>query len=1245
MLIVKKNTVVVFVIILSFIFIPGCMQDRNIRDKSSDKNKMTVNSNSTAKEQKTSQVPLLHRARTGRYYSFEQPLDGSLLFPYSIGELISEKPFNGKSALRLFIKEQTSWDKNLWRGGIRLAKLKKVTPGDNERIQFYIRNNGASELRFSVSFHKEGDINNNITKKSKKVVITTIKDWKKLSFDITIPENADEMKVIVWLYAKNSDAYVDFDDLVIDNIDNIKNSIQLNMAKVNKIENRLNIFTSIQKNEITLDGKFTEDAWEKLPWHGNFTHYKTKKPAKHKTQFKLLKTKQGLYVAIQAFGGEAVTGKYPDNSREIYNTDVVEVFITPDYCKNEIYQFVVNGSGSIFINGKNVPNLYKIKRKIKAVSQKNNNGYTVEMFIPVSVIPFINKNEVIGFNLGRESKINGQKSEVSSWSGCQDSFFNYFSYGRMLSGAGKDKTIAIENFKIGKNTIKFSYKGRDNGQMVARLFYFHQHSATFGEYLNEDFSLKTNSGEKSIPFPAGMNGGWQYLLLVQKDSTGIIASSGVKFFIDEPPKYINLDYKNPVIFPRPKEETWSSELFDLTAVKNILYYPSENGYEEKTAQKIKKYFKKYNVLIESIKMGDADNSFPANTIILGSLKNEKFKKAMGKNSPSEFKKLNNIPVTKEGYILKLGKKGSAILAGQDGAGAYYAFRSFLQILSYDSFNVFQTEIIDWPDHPRRGVKTNFMLPTDMKSRKRAIFEIYAGYKYNYIIIQTTLGVRWKSIPELATRPEHYSFTPEDVKALITYCKENFLTPFPEMNTPAHNEYWLLRAFPEMKEYPKTKNKHHKQIVCTRHPEYYNKLFPVMKEVFELFGKPETFHIGHDEIRNHIEDSDDPWACPRCGRTPKWQLYLDDILKQAEYLKSLGVKNVGVWDDMLHPKRNGGEKYGNTGKILDKLPKDSITIFYWLGGGAGDPTVDGEYQLYFKKKFNNIAWGHNALDVGPYLKGDLKRFWGLFGLRWTTIFPWVTWDFMDVRLSNYQFLRLIYDANIFWNNNTKERSYTAFEYEHGGEIMRLTASRRIPPNSSFQKIPLPGRKNLDDVWKLPNSGFNFSVIEKTLEKSRFKNLMNDGDAILLNNKHTETEININKKHVGAISILHTAHFIPSLYKSYQKRLSRDYWTGNSDFHSDGRQIGKYIIQYADGSKKEYVIRIGYNIFACKTDDRTRIIYDAAEAWNIPLNGQGITAYVFVIDDLDTRKKIKSITFQKTENAVEMAVFSMNLRVKK
>lgn len=308
-------------------------------------------------------------------------------------------------------------------------------------------------------------------------------------------------------------------------------------------------------------------------------------------------------------------------------------------------------------------------------------------------------------------------------------------------------------------------------------------------------------------------------------------------------------------------------------------------------------------------------------------------------------------LTKEGYSLQI-SKGGVIVRSSGPQGLFYAVETIRQLLPVElevnalaNITLPAIEIIDCPRFPWRGmhldVSRHFM-PVDFVKK---YIDYLAMHKLNIFHWHLVDGIGWrieiKSHPELTdigawrvvkedkkpwqdfevwkegdNRPKYGGFyTQEEIKEVVAYAQQRFVTVVPEIELPGHSEV-VFQCYPDLV----CKDLHGKSlknigVYCASNPGSYKLLEDVLDEVLDLFPS-EYIHIGGDEVNKQNWEK-----CADCQQFMKEKDYTPNDLQSAfinhfdEYLKSKGRKLIG-WHE-----------------ILEGELSESATIMYW-GGESG-----------------------------------------------------------------------------------------------------------------------------------------------------------------------------------------------------------------------------------------------------------------------------------------------------------------------
>lgn len=281
-------------------------------------------------------------------------------------------------------------------------------------------------------------------------------------------------------------------------------------------------------------------------------------------------------------------------------------------------------------------------------------------------------------------------------------------------------------------------------------------------------------------------------------------------------------------------------------------------------------------------------------------------------------------VSEEQYYLFIEEDGIEISAATP-AGYFYALQTLRQLLENNPDSKLPAcSMLDYPRFGYRGVLIDVSRHfRSMDFLKRQI-DMMARLKMNRLHLHLTDAAGWRmeieSYPRLtsyaawrtpATWKEWWQggrqhvdegtegayggyYTKEELRDLVAYAADRYITIIPEIEMPGHSDE-VLAAYPELK--------------CTHSPEFQGELcigkeatFEMMQaildEVIEVFPS-EYIHIGGDEA------SKDNWKlCEDCQRrmreeglesVEELQSYM--IERMERYLNERGRQIIG-WDEIL-----------------------------------------------------------------------------------------------------------------------------------------------------------------------------------------------------------------------------------------------------------------------------------------------------------------------------------------------------------
>jgi len=427
---------------------------------------------------------------------------------------------------------------------------------------------------------------------------------------------------------------------------------------------------------------------------------------------------------------------------------------------------------------------------------------------------------------------------------------------------------------------------------------------------------------------------------------------------------------------------------------------------------------------------------------------------------------------KEGYRLRV-TKNSVQITGWGPAGVFYGVQSFYQLLPLQVeknalvsgivWNVPCVRIEDRPRFPWRGMHLDVGRHFFSKDSVERYIDLLAMYKMNTFHWHLTEDQGWrieiKKYPRLTTigawrqetmndcTPHGGFYTQDDVREVVEYAKQRFITIVPEIEMPGHC-LAALAAYPELScsggpfkvgtEWGVTND-----VYCAGREKTFRFLEDVIDEVAALFPGP-FFHIGGDEVPK-LRWSNCRWCQERIkaeGLKDESELQSYFIKRIEKMLNARGKRLVG-WDEILEgglaPNATvmswrgtqGGIDAAKSGHDVVMTPTSNC-YFDYSQGAEGEPTAIGGYLP--------IDTVYSYDPVPPELSTEeAKHVLGAQGNVWTEWIP-------DFRQVEYMALpRLCAMSEVVWSDRTR-RDFKDFQRrleEHYDRLALRDVNFRLP----------------------------------------------------------------------------------------------------------------------------------------------------------------------------------------------------------
>lgn len=407
-----------------------------------------------------------------------------------------------------------------------------------------------------------------------------------------------------------------------------------------------------------------------------------------------------------------------------------------------------------------------------------------------------------------------------------------------------------------------------------------------------------------------------------------------------------------------------------------------------------------------------------------------------KSAPIQLN-LNTTPNTQigdEGYTLSVTSNGVVISANKP-AGVFYGMQTLLQLLPSGiestsrvsaDWSAPVVEITDYPRFKWRGLMLDVSRHFFTKQEVEKYMDDMVRWKFNTFHLHLTDDNGWrieiKSLPKLtqvgACRVQRYGhfgdreapqpgekatdcgfYTQEDIKELVKYAADRFITILPEVDVPGHSMA-AIASYPYLS---CTQDTSTRVNPGSRFAKWYgngkfemltdNTLDPSSEQVYQFLDKVFTeiaalfpcpyIHVGGDECYKGFWAKD-----PDCQALMK-KLNTDDPEKLQSYfmgrvekiLNSHGKKLIG-WDEILEGGLSpgatvmswrgiqGGIKAAQMGHDVVMSP----TTFAYLDYSQGEPTI--EPPIYSQLRVSK-CYSYEPVPDGvdaKYILGGQANLW-------------------------------------------------------------------------------------------------------------------------------------------------------------------------------------------------------------------------------------------------------------------------------
>lgn len=268
----------------------------------------------------------------------------------------------------------------------------------------------------------------------------------------------------------------------------------------------------------------------------------------------------------------------------------------------------------------------------------------------------------------------------------------------------------------------------------------------------------------------------------------------------------------PALIPLPQQLKWSSSFFSLYNCRSIVV---KNKLLQKEAERLQQSLqqKGWNVPLQN--------------------------KADGNGSYIELdiEKLNAPQYKDEAYRLSV-TDARIILTANTAHGIFNGLQTLEQLMR-NGTTVQACEITDWPAFEWRGYMVDAGRNYQSLPLLKQQINVMSRYKLNVFHFHITEDIAWRlaikqypqlTAPENMLRNKGMYYTEQDVKELIAYCRERYITLIPEIDMPGHSAAFS-RAM-------KTSMQTDSGLMIMKN---------ILREVIDTYNF-KYFHIGGDEVK-------------------------------------------------------------------------------------------------------------------------------------------------------------------------------------------------------------------------------------------------------------------------------------------------------------------------------------------------------------------------------------------------------------
>ena len=308
----------------------------------------------------------------------------------------------------------------------------------------------------------------------------------------------------------------------------------------------------------------------------------------------------------------------------------------------------------------------------------------------------------------------------------------------------------------------------------------------------------------------------------------------------------------------------------------------------------------------------------------------------------------------ESYTLSVTPQ-QILIRATSGAGLFYGMQTLLQLAQPSgagSYSIASVEIEDTPRFAYRGLMLDVSRHFSTKEFIKKQIDALAYYKINRLHLHLTDAAGWRLeikkyslLTEFAAwrtdptwkqwwnggrkyvrfdAPGAYGgyYTQDDIREILEYARQHYITVIPEIEMPSHSEE-VLAAYPQLS---CSGEPYKNSDFCVGNEETFTFLENVLTEVMELFPS-EYIHIGGDEAGKSA------WkTCQKCQKR-----MTDEHLANVDELQSYLIHRI---EKFLN---NHGRHLLGWDEILQGGIAPNATVMSWRGEEGGIAAVTSGHR--------------------------------------------------------------------------------------------------------------------------------------------------------------------------------------------------------------------------------------------------------------------------------------------------------------